>query len=106
VGAPLISVDSSGGQLGGAAGGAASYREEERAGSGNVLIGYGTRARWPATAGAGAAAGPRPDPGTASVSHAGWRAAPGEVPAVRQLARRGGWTWTPWSAPGPGWAAP
>ncbi|MER6594439.1 biotin/lipoyl-containing protein, partial [Micromonospora purpureochromogenes] len=42
VGQPLITIAPLDGDGGGEPAGHATYREEERAGSGNVLIGYGT----------------------------------------------------------------
>jgi len=98
VGAPLISVDSEAPAPAPApvpapagTGAAAAYVEEERAGSGNVLIGYGT-SELPAT---GRRRGRRRPAGQACVpvaSPAGVSAERPRVksPLVRQLARRSG----------------
>ncbi|MFI0366806.1 dihydrolipoamide acetyltransferase family protein [Actinomadura sp. 1N219] len=79
VGAPLISVDAGSAPRNGAA--AERYREEERAGSGNVLVGYGTttktrRSRRPATRPAAGAAAPSRDETPRVIS-----------PVVRRLAK-------------------
>ena len=97
VGAPLISVDSSVGAPMEAPDGAASYREEERAGSGNVLIGYGTPGQ---VAGAGRRRGRRLTPALTSAPALTPAPPPSPMPGgerprvksplVRQLARRGG----------------
>lgn len=98
VGAPLITVEALAGAVapsgsaavgavaagGSAAVAADTYREEERAGSGNVLIGYGT------TPGAGSARRRRPR-GRPDGRAAQPIAAPRVVsPIVRRLAREGG----------------
>jgi 2-oxoisovalerate dehydrogenase E2 component (dihydrolipoyl transacylase) len=89
VGAPLISVDPEPADPTPAdpepAG--AAYREEERAGSGNVLIGYGTTGS--ATAGAGRRRRRRDVPTTHPPAPAGERARV-KSPIVRQVARRSG----------------
>ncbi|KAA9160533.1 2-oxo acid dehydrogenase subunit E2 [Amycolatopsis acidicola] len=72
VGAPLISVAAAG----------AAYVEEERAGSGNVLIGYGTSAAAPARRRRKAAR-----PAVKTLARNGERPAV-QSPIVRQLARR------------------
>jgi 2-oxoisovalerate dehydrogenase E2 component (dihydrolipoyl transacylase) len=75
VGAPLISVTA-------AEDAALAYVEEERAGSGNVLVGYGTGAATPRRRRRPAAASP-PAPVTGEVPRI-------VSPIVRQLARRAG----------------
>lgn len=96
VGEPLISVD-----CGDSSAVADAYVEEERAGSGNVLIGYGTsqaapsrrRRRWAPQAADPAA----PDPPARSVDRPAVQS-----PIVRQLARRGGVDLDALAGTGPG----
>jgi 2-oxoisovalerate dehydrogenase E2 component (dihydrolipoyl transacylase) len=94
VGGPLISIEPVGSEPSGHAG----YRAEERAGSGNVLVGYGTghgqagRRRHRQVAGRGASAEPSANgvAGTAAVA-ASADAAPLVIsPLVRRLAREHG----------------
>lgn len=88
VGGPLISIE----PLGGEPSGHAAYREEERAGSGNVLVGYGTghgqagrRSRRPSAGGGVTAEVANGAAGTAAASS---EAAPLVIsPLVRRLAR-------------------
>ncbi|RBQ15985.1 2-oxo acid dehydrogenase subunit E2 [Spongiactinospora rosea] len=86
VGSPLIAVSGPGGDAGGEAldPAAARYREEERAGSGNVLVGYGTkegrRSRRRTARKASQAAGPS-TAGSAAPT-AGHAAAPTAAPAA------------------------
>jgi 2-oxoisovalerate dehydrogenase E2 component (dihydrolipoyl transacylase) len=105
VGSPLITIDAVGAEGSEAPQGpmeesttspAEAYREEEQAGSGNVLIGYGTsetggrgRKRKPRTAAAPAAAAPHAPP---PISAAGGPPKRPLVtsPLVRRLARDGG----------------
>ncbi|MBB2946720.1 pyruvate dehydrogenase E2 component (dihydrolipoamide acetyltransferase) [Actinoplanes lutulentus] len=110
VGAPLITVTAVGAAAGAAAGAAVGsaevYREEERAGSGNVLIGYGT------TPGAGAVRHRRPrgrETVPASPAVAASPVATGPVvvarvvsPLVRRLAREGGVDLAALEGTGPG----
>jgi pyruvate dehydrogenase E2 component (dihydrolipoamide acetyltransferase) len=94
VGAPLISVEAPAESEAPApvpAGAAAAYVEEERAGSGNVLIGYGT-SELPATGRrrgrrrpAGQACAPAANPARAAAERPRVKS-----PLVRQLARRAG----------------
>ncbi|MEV4366862.1 dihydrolipoamide acetyltransferase family protein [Nonomuraea sp. NPDC049637] len=95
VGEPLIEVGDS--QEDPAA---ARYREEERAGSGNVLIGYGTtgaphksrrrpRTPKPTVSPATPAAGPAPAPGSVPAPASGAAPAPGSVPAPASGAAAG-----------------
>ncbi|MFI6241582.1 dihydrolipoamide acetyltransferase family protein [Micromonospora sp. NPDC050795] len=101
VGQPLITIAPLDG--GDEPAGHATYREEERAGSGNVLIGYGTghgtatrRRRRPrlAVAPEPADAGPTGGTGTAAAATSGEPAAPSAAlvisPIVRRLAREHG----------------
>ena len=93
VGSPLITVDAAGGAgepVGSAGAAAEAYREEETAGSGNVLIGYGT----PENGSRGRRRRPRTEPSIASPSATAVpasgqrRAVPLVVsPLVRNLAR-------------------
>lgn len=86
VGRPLITVTAEGGS--GGEGAAETYREEERAGSGNVLIGYGTSAH----PGSGRRRRPRGARPTAPVVTATSQGGPVKVisPIVRRLAREAG----------------
>lgn len=97
VGAPLISVgdtsaDANADSPLAAPEASVTYREEERAGSGNVLIGYGTSAAVPSRRRRGAA--PTiiaPEPATGEVRLNGSAARPAvQSPIVRQLARTRG----------------
>ncbi|MEZ0580942.1 dihydrolipoamide acetyltransferase family protein [Nocardioides sp. MH1] len=94
VGAPLITIGAA--DASGAADGAArAYREEERAGSGNVLIGYGTgdgpaRGRRRAPRGTAAPAVPAPAPAPAAPAPEVASRRPVASPVVRRLARDGG----------------
>lgn len=111
VGAPLISVGDPADELAGesasaavagtpdgadgiARAAAAKYREEERAGSGNVLIGYGTSAAAPSRRRRGARAADIAAPAPAAGTGGPVNGSPGrpavQSPIVRQLARTRG----------------
>jgi 2-oxoisovalerate dehydrogenase E2 component (dihydrolipoyl transacylase) len=106
VGAPLITVSAVGAAAGAppapdaspaASAAAETYREEERAGSGNVLIGYGT------TPGAGATRKRKPRGDRLTVIESRPARAPRVAsPLVRRLARDGGVDLAALSGTGPG----
>ena len=93
VGAPLISVEDGAAAADTAAAAAAeTYRREERAGSGNVLVGYGTTA--PSSTGPGTSRrrrAARPQPVVPRPATVRWPARPAvKSPIVRKLARTHG----------------
>jgi pyruvate dehydrogenase E2 component (dihydrolipoamide acetyltransferase) len=96
VGAPLISVTTEGGSSA-----AQTYTEEERAGSGNVLIGYGTAGAATSRRRRRGAAAPAPAaPARSGIRTAGERPA-ASSPIVRRLARRAGVDLTTLAGTGP-----
>ncbi|MFE9693798.1 dihydrolipoamide acetyltransferase family protein [Micromonospora sp. NPDC005806] len=112
VGQPLITIAPLDGAGGDEPAGHATYREEERAGSGNVLIGYGTghggsgrRRRRPRLAVAPEPGTPTPADGTGSPASSGpaGAAAPLVIsPIVRRLATESGLDLASLTGTGPG----
>ncbi|WP_243714260.1 dihydrolipoamide acetyltransferase family protein [Actinomadura bangladeshensis] len=89
VGSPLIAVTARSHATAGAENAAAEqYREEERAGSGNVLVGYGTSANRRSRR---RAAKPAPEPAAAPAATASRHGVPRVIsPVVRRLAKDNG----------------